>query len=60
MRQYLLHTVELGFQQAEYTVCEGDGFITVCLELVSGQLASTVELSANLSTQDNEAHNGTL
>ncbi len=52
--------VELGFQQEEYTVYEGDEFITICLELISGQLASTVELSANLSTQDNDAQSGTL
>ncbi len=63
MRQCLLHftcTVELGLQQEEYTVREGNGFVTVCLELISGQLASTVELSANMSTQDNDAQGGTL
>ncbi len=52
--------VVLGLQQEEYTVCEEDGFVFVCLELISGQLASTVELSANLSTQDNDAQSGTL
>ncbi len=55
---YSTSAVVLGLEQEEYTVCEGDGFVTVCLELISGQLASTVELSANLSTQDITAQGG--
>ncbi len=50
-----IYKVELGLQQEEYTICEGDLYVIVCLELFSGQLASTVELSANLSTQDYNA-----
>ncbi len=56
---YSTFAVVLGLQQEEYTVCEGDRIVTVCLELISGQLASTVELSANLSTQDSDAQGGT-
>ncbi len=53
---YSIQIVVLGLQQEEYTVCECGGYVTVCLELFSGQLASTVlKISANISTQNYSA-----
>lgn len=44
------HVVNIGLEFIEYTVLEGTGPVTVCLEIFEGQLASTVEISADIST----------